>query len=237
MFEDSTFECTGSIRTRSRNWMVATTIFNGSILLALILIPLICPEALPRQIMPFLMEAPVPPIPQQAQPPQTVQTAPIQTEMPDGTITAPRTIPITIFTPRNREPESPVSIVGLDANSMIPGSAADIFHQQNGLPSVRQATKGPVRISSSVVSGWLLEKTLPIYPPMGKAMRVEGTVVLEATISKVGSIENLRVVSGPPILQQAALDAVRNWRYRPYQLNGEPVEVETTVNVIFTMGR
>jgi len=61
-------------------------------------------------------------------------------------------------------------------------------------------------------------------------------VVLQATISKSGGIENLRVVSGPPMLQQAALDAVRAWRYKPYLLNGDPVEVETTVNVVFNLG-
>jgi protein TonB len=60
--------------------------------------------------------------------------------------------------------------------------------------------------------------------------------VLQATISKTGLIENLRVISGPAMLQQAALDAVKTWRYRPYLLNNEPVEVETTVNVIFTLG-
>ena len=69
------------------------------------------------------------------------------------------------------------------------------------------------------------------------AMRLEGTVVLAATISKAGTIENLRVVSGPAMLQQAALDAVKTWQYRPYLLNGQPVEVETTINVIFTLSR
>ena len=61
-------------------------------------------------------------------------------------------------------------------------------------------------------------------------------MVLQATISKQGTIEDLRVISGPAMLQQAAMDAVRQWRYRPYLLNNEPVEVETTVNVIFTLG-
>jgi protein TonB len=61
-------------------------------------------------------------------------------------------------------------------------------------------------------------------------------VVLQATISKTGSIENLHIVSGPAMLQQAAMQAVRSWRYRPYLLNNEPVEVETTVNVIFSLG-
>jgi protein TonB len=83
------------------------------------------------------------------------------------------------------------------------------------------------------MNGLLLFNPVPIYPPIAIATRTGGTVVLAAIISKTGAIENLRVVSGPAILQQAALDAVRRWRYRPYTLNGQPVEVETTVNVVF----
>jgi protein TonB len=94
-----------------------------------------------------------------------------------------------------------------------------------------------VRVSSLVEAGLLIRKVLPTYPAIGVAAHVEGTVVLEATISKTGTIENLRVASGPPILRQAAIDAVQNWRYRPYLLDGEPVEVETTINVIFTLSR
>ncbi|HEX4581961.1 MAG TPA: energy transducer TonB, partial [Acidobacteriaceae bacterium] len=76
----------------------------------------------------------------------------------------------------------------------------------------------------------------PAYPPIARAARISGTVVLQATISKTGTIENLRVISGPPMLTQSALEAVKTWRYKPYQLNGEPVEVETTVNVVFNLG-
>ena len=76
----------------------------------------------------------------------------------------------------------------------------------------------------------------PTYPAIAKAARISGTVVLQATISKTGAIENLRVISGPPMLQAGALSAVKTWRYRPYLLNGEPVEVETTVNVVFNLG-
>jgi protein TonB len=82
----------------------------------------------------------------------------------------------------------------------------------------------------------LLDKVTPQYPAIAKAARIQGTVVLQATISKSGGIENLRVISGPPMLQQAAMDAVRSWRYKPYLLNGDPVEVETTVNVVFNLG-
>jgi periplasmic protein TonB len=81
----------------------------------------------------------------------------------------------------------------------------------------------------------LIRKVIPEYPPIARNIRLEGAVVLQATISKSGAIENLRVVSGPPLLQQAAIDAVKQWQYRPYLLNGEPVEVETTVNVDFRM--
>jgi protein TonB len=103
-------------------------------------------------------------------------------------------------------------------------------------PQVKAAAPKKVNISAGVMQGMLLQKTVPVYPPIAKAARVSGTVVLQATISKTGSIENLRIISGPAMLQQAALDAVRSWRYRPYLLNNDPVEVETTVNVIFTLG-
>jgi len=86
------------------------------------------------------------------------------------------------------------------------------------------------------MQGNLLVKTMPQYPAIAKAARIQGTVVLQATISKSGTIENLHVVSGPPMLQQAAMDAVRSWRYKPYLLNGDPVEVETQVNVVFNLG-
>jgi protein TonB len=82
----------------------------------------------------------------------------------------------------------------------------------------------------------ILQKTTPMYPPIAKAARVSGTVVLQATISKSGTIQNLRVISGPAMLTQSAMDAVKTWRYRPYLLNNEPVEVDTTINVIFSLG-
>jgi protein TonB len=114
-------------------------------------------------------------------------------------------------------------------------SMAGMFGDSNK-PKVQAVAPKKVNISAGVMQGMLLQKTQPVYPPIAKAARVSGTVVLQATISKNGTIENLHVVSGPAMLQQAALDAVKTWRYRPYLLNNEPVEVETTVNVIFTLG-
>jgi protein TonB len=81
----------------------------------------------------------------------------------------------------------------------------------------------------------LIRKVIPLYPEIAKVTRTEGAVVLSATIARDGTIANLRVVSGPAMLLQAALDAVSQWRYRPYLLNGEPVAVETTVNVVFSL--
>lgn len=86
------------------------------------------------------------------------------------------------------------------------------------------------------MAGNKLSGAAPQYPAIAREARIEGTVVLSATISKSGTIENLHVVSGPPMLVQAAEQAVRTWRYRPYLLNGEPVEVETTVYVSFRLG-
>jgi protein TonB len=95
---------------------------------------------------------------------------------------------------------------------------------------------GPARVSSGVSEGMLLTPIQPVYPAIAKAAGVQGTVVLEATISTVGRIESLQVVSGPPMLRWAAQDAVRVARYRPYKLNGQPTEVQTTITVVFRLG-
>jgi protein TonB len=103
-------------------------------------------------------------------------------------------------------------------------------------PVVKAAAPKKIAVSAGVIAGNKLGGMTPQYPAIAKAARIQGTVVLQATISKGGTIENLHVLSGPPMLQQAAMEAVKTWRYRPYLLNGEPVEVETQVNVIFTLG-
>jgi protein TonB len=96
--------------------------------------------------------------------------------------------------------------------------------------------KGPVRVSSGVVAGNAISQPKPVYPPIARAAHVSGAVVLHAIISKEGTIKNLEVISGPEMLKNSALEAVRNWRYRPYVLNGEPTEVETTITVNFNFG-
>ena len=103
---------------------------------------------------------------------------------------------------------------------------------QSGAPG----PEGPVRVSSGVVAGMMLRPVAPVYPLEAKKKHVQGVVVMHAVISKTGDIEDLQVISGPPLLQKAATDAVARWKYRPYLLQGVPVEVETTINVNFTFG-
>jgi TonB family protein len=94
-----------------------------------------------------------------------------------------------------------------------------------------------IRISSGVAAGLLVKKTNPVYPEDAKQNRLQGVVVLRTTIGKDGLIKDLQLVSGHPALFPAAMDAVRRWEYKPYSLNGEPVEVETTITVNFTLNR
>ena len=96
--------------------------------------------------------------------------------------------------------------------------------------------KGPARISGGVMAGSILEKTQPVYPPIARAAHVSGAVVLHAIIGKNGAIQNLSVISGPEMLRASALEAVGHWRYKPYLLNGEPTEVDTTITVNFNFG-
>ena len=213
--------------------MVAASAFNGSILMALVMIPLIYPHALPQMTLPFLME--VPPAPQpETKPVERVQHVDLaKLEMRGGQIFAPPAIPIGI-----KMVQGPETLPDINVAAMNNGNDSDgpiLFGGGNQHPIVRQQVTGPVRVSGLVVAGLLIEKRVPAYPPIAKASGTQGTVVLQATISRSGTIENLRVVSGPAMLQQAAMDAVKEWRYRPYLLSGEPVEVETTVNVVFKL--
>jgi protein TonB len=155
--------------------------------------------------------------------------------MMNNQLTAPTRIPHDIMIAKERE--APVASFGVQGSDFgaSTGPVGNIF-SDSSKTQVKVAAPKKVTISGGVMIGNLLLKTQPVYPPIAKAARVQGTVVLQATISKTGSIENLRVISGPAMLQQAALDAVKSWRYKPYLLNNDPVEVDTTVNVIFTLG-
>jgi protein TonB len=103
------------------------------------------------------------------------------------------------------------------------------------MPVAPRPVAPPLRVSH-ISEGNLIRKVLPVYPQLARSARIQGAVVLQAVISKEGVIENLRVVTGHPMLVPAAIDAVRQWRYRPYVLNNEPVEVETQITVNFGLG-
>jgi protein TonB len=236
MFEDSTFESTGRIRTRSRRWMLAAFALNASILIALIVIPLIRPDALPRIDIAHLIAVP----PAISQPRPIVRAehpAPTSSRVDFEPLRPPQYVP-TRLPPNDAEPAPQ----GIDPSQMANGSPDGIIGSDNPfnthrLPAVvQQAPAKPLRISTATL-GEPISRMLPVYPPIAIASKQEGTVILQAVISKSGTIENLHVLNGPPMLRQAALDAVAQWRYRPYTLNGQPIEVETTINVVFTLAR
>jgi protein TonB len=238
MFEDSLMESGHEIKAKSKYWPVVSLLVNGGALLVLIIWPLLHPEALPRQMMATLMVAPSPPPPAPARAPAVrVQ---VKSEMLNSELLAPNKIPKQIKVVNEAAaPPSMDGVIGMEnMGSGTPGGMGTILGSvdMGTATVVKPETTRKVSVSSGVMAWNLVVKTMPQYPAIPKAAGIQGTVVLQATISKTGSIENLRVISGPPMLQQAAIDAVRTWRYKPYLLNGEPVEVETTINVVFNLG-
>lgn len=124
---------------------------------------------------------------------------------------------------------------GFNPAGMDMGGSSPVFNSGNG-PKVKVEAPRKLTILNGIAVGLLVQKTPPVYPAIAKSARVSGTVVIQATISKTGVIENSRAISGPQMLRQAALDAVKTWRFRPYLLDGQPVEVDTSVNVVFNLG-
>jgi protein TonB len=236
MFESATFDSQGTITTSSRRWSLAAFALNGSILSAMVIFPLIHPEAIPHR---FIGIALTPPPATHA--PETVQaqhpaaSAPASRFLTDLTFRAPRTIPPFIDkSPVGGSSAPPNGNLAMD----MPGTGilgGEVFRSAPPQP-VQPKLKGPFAISQGIAAGMVLHKVMPVYPAIARAGRMEGTVILHAVISKEGAIENLRVEGGPAMLQKSALDAVAQWRYRPYLLNGSPVEVETTINVVFSLG-
>jgi protein TonB len=173
--------------------------------------------------------------------PQTVTPTPATPEAPSGlgsrqteamnrSLNAPSRIKNDLSALGGSAPSGGFSPTGMDM-----GNGNAVFAGGNG-PKVKVAAPQKVSISAGVAVGLLVQKTAPVYPQIARNARVSGTVVIQATISKSGAIENSRAISGPAMLRQAALDAVRTWRFRPYLLDGQPVEVDTTVNVVFNLG-
>lgn len=159
-----------------------------------------------------------------------------QTQMMDDQLTAPTVIPQGAGKQAENAPP-PVSFGSGGADGLAGASPNDSVLNGRTQPAVKVVSSRPFAISSGIATGMLIRQTQPVYPTIAKAARVSGTVVLHATISKNGTIKDMQVVSGSPMLQQAAVDAVRTWRYRPYKLSNEPIEVDTTINVVFSLAK
>ena len=244
MFEDSLVESSGKLKTK-RGWTTSLSfIIQIALLGVLVLIPLIYTEALPKQAMATFLVAPPPP-PPPPPPPQPIQQVKVQkvvSEIENNALRTPTKIPDKIKMVKEEDTPPPqqnfAGVVGGVSSGAPGGQIGGVIGGIVGSAPVavpKVAAPQKVRISSGVMQGQLLNKVTPQYPQIAKAARISGKVVLAATISKNGTIEGLHVVSGHPMLVNAAMDAVKQWRYKPYILNGEPVEVETTIEVNFNM--
>ena len=170
----------------------------------------------------------------------TVDESPQQVEptMMNDQLAAPKRIPhdINVVPKPEAPPTSGFAVAGTEGlSSGGGGGVGSVFGIGNKGPKVTVEIPARVNITSGVAAGLLVQKTMPVYPAIAKSAHVAGTVVLHANISKWGTIENLRVVSGPVMLRQAAMNAVSTWRYKPYLFNQQPVEVETEVSVVFSI--
>jgi protein TonB len=234
MFEDATFDSRSLHPSQTPKWMLLALAVNLTLVSTLVVLPLIYPEALPARLFQSAIEAP-PPVLVTRQQPATSAAASAHSQSPRNPYLAPRVTPTQISTrPDNNPPPSSEELASMPDG--VPGSTGQAFFFLAHPPTVVHPPQ-PVKaiVSGGVTEGLLIYRTTPIYPPIAIAAHASGTVILAATISKTGVIEDLHVLSGPLILRQAAMNAVQYWRYRPYLLNNQPVEVETTVNVVFSL--
>jgi periplasmic protein TonB len=238
MFEDSLVESSGKLG-RPNLWTTAFS-FTTQMLVAgaLVMLPFIYTEALPKQQLMSFLEAPAPP---PAPAPRLLSKAPLAkraSELDDGVLRPPVAIPKNVVMVEEEEAlpsgatEVPGSVPGLPNG--IPNSVINTI-VRNIPPAMPRIATQKVRVSSGVAQGLLVHQVTPQYPQLARQARIQGTVVLQAVIGKDGTVQNLHVLSGHPLLIEAAVDAVRQWRYKPYYLNGEPVEVDTQINVNFTL--
>ena len=248
MFSDSLLEFGVQ---RKRKFFATTTslMVNGLAIVAMLIIPLAFPEALPKaQLLTFLVAPPPPPPPP---PPAAAEVQhvvrQIQTDMlNNGALRTPTKIPQKIQMIKEEEAPPPMPASGgvlggvpggIPGGQMggVIGSVISATSSPAAVPKFVPATPQRVRISAGVTKGLLIQRIEPPYPALARAARVQGDVVLSAVIDSNGHITNLLLVSGHPMLVPAAIAAVKQWRYKPYLLNGQPVEVETTITVIFTL--
>ena len=245
MFDDLVVSSPNRKRTNTPWTVVVSTVAQVGILGILILIPLIYTEALPKQLLTTFLVAPPPPAPPPppAAPVQRI-VKPITRIIQAGKMMAPTVIPKKVAMIKEEELPPDVGAVGVVGGvpGGIPGGQAGgvlggiIGGTGNAPPPPPKAAPQRIRIGGQVQAGRLIRRVEPSYPPIAKQAHISGTVILHAIIAKDGTVQELQLISGPPLLVRNAMDAIRQWRYQPYLLNGEPVEVETTISVIFTLG-
>jgi len=248
IFSDSVLE----FGPQSKRKFFATTtsfIVNCLVICVMLAVPLMFTEELPRaQLLTFLVAPPPPPPPP---PPAAAEVKrvvrQIETDvLNNGALRTPTKIPQKIEMIKEEEapPPMPASggVVGgvpggIPGGQMggVIGSVISATSSLAAVPKFVPAIPQRIRISAGVTKGLLIHRVEPTYPTLAKSARVQGDVVLSAVIDTNGQITNLQLVSGHPMLVPAALSAVKQWRYKPYLLNGQPVEVETTITVIFTL--
>ena len=240
MFEDSLIESGGKLKTKRGRMTFFSFILEAVIVIVLILIPLMFTEALPKgQLMTFLV-APPPPPPPPPPPAAAVKVVKVETDIVNNQLRTPTKIPQKVQILKEDEAPPPsTGVVGGVPGGVPGGQMGGVIGgiiSSTPVAVPKMATPTRIRVSQGVTAGMKIHDVTPQYPQMAKIARVQGPVVLAAVIGKDGAIRNLRVVStASPLLNQSALDAVKQWKYRPYILNGEPVEVDTTITVNFTL--
>ncbi len=204
------------------------------LLLAFIVIPLYHTEPLPKMQTLTMLYLPPPPA-AGGNPIKFHAANPASTHTPTSTA---------IPNPVHKTQEAPPSPVGTTGGMLGGVPVAAVSEMLNSAPSVPVLAKSPVptavkrmRIASRVAEANLIHDVAPQYPAEAGRARIEGTVVLMAVIGTDGSVQDVRVESGLPMLAQAAIDAVRQWRYKPYMIDGEPVEVDSRITINFTLSR
>ena len=239
MFEDSLLESGNKIKSKRGRWTMVSFIFEALFVLMIFLIPLIFTEALPKGQLATFLVAPPPPPPPPPPPAAPVHVVRVQTELDNSQLRQPTKIPEKVKIVQEEEaPPTTAGVMGGVPGGVPGGSMGGVIGGIIGTSTaaVPKVAVSRMRVSSGVTAGLLLKRVEPTYPALAKTARVQGVVVLHAIISKTGTIEGLTLMSGPAMLAPAAIDAVKQWRYKPYLLNGDPIELDTTVEVHFNLG-
>jgi periplasmic protein TonB len=244
MFEEMVVSSPRGKKTNKPWTVILSGVVQATFLAVLILIPLIYTEALPKASLATLLIAPPPPPPPPPPPAATpiVKVKPQVHLMDAGKLVAPKAIPkeVKIIKEEAEQPDAMGAIGGVPGGvpgGQMGGVIGGVIGGVGGAPPPPRPTQTRIRQGGAVQAAKLVNRVQPQYPPLARQTRISGTVRLHAIISKDGSVQQLEVVSGHPLLVQAALDAVRQWRYQPTTLNGEPVEVDTTIDVIFSLNQ